>query len=318
MDKPRATTSRRAPWIAAALLLILAVVFVAKLRGDLPREALVARWGAPPSRFAAVDGMQVHYRDEGSGPAVVLLHGTSSSLHTWEGWAARLRQRHRVVRFDLPAFGLTGPSPARDYTIDAYVTFVDHMLDRLGVQRCVLGGNSLGGAIAWQYALAHPQRVQALILVDAGGYPLTGAGPPIAFRIARWPVIPTLLARLDPRALVEDGVRRSYGDPARIQPEVVDRYYQLALAPGNRRAFIDRMRSPVWGDGARIRELRVPTLVLWGARDRLIPVDAARRFGADIPGARVIVYDDLGHLPMEEDPQRTGADVETFLSGLPP
>jgi pimeloyl-ACP methyl ester carboxylesterase len=305
-------------WVTAALFLALAVAFAAKMRRDLPREALVARWGAPPSRFVALDGMQVHYRDEGSGPAIVLLHGTSSSLHTWEGWAARLRQGNRVVRFDLPAFGLTGPSPARDYTIDAYVTFVDRLLDRLGVQSCALGGNSLGGAIAWKYALAHPQRVRALILVDAGGYPLTGAGPPIAFRIARWPVIPSLLARLDPRALVEDGVRRSYGDPARIEPGVVDRYYELALGPGNRTAFIDRMRSPIWGESARIRELRAPTLVMWGARDRLIPVDAARRFAADIPGAQVVVYDDLGHLPMEEDPARTAAAAERFLSGLPP
>src|SRR5438477_5243895 len=126
-ERPR-RLARRAAWVAAALLLALAAAFAAKIRGDLPREALVARWGAPPSRFVPVDGMQVHYRDEGSGPTVVLLHGTSSSLHTWEGWASRLRQSYRVVRFDLPAFALTGPSPTRDYTIDAYVTFVDHVL----------------------------------------------------------------------------------------------------------------------------------------------------------------------------------------------
>src|SRR5206468_1092598 len=149
------------------------------------------------------------YRDEGSGPLVVLVHGTSSSLHTWDGWAAALRDRWRVVRVDLPGFGLTGPSPARDYRIAAYVTFVDRFLERVaGGVPCALAGNSLGGNIAWEYALAHPSRVRALVLVDSAGYPLVlGGAAPLAFRVARWPVVADLLAGLDPRRLVEDGVR---------------------------------------------------------------------------------------------------------------
>ena len=161
-------------------MLLLAGGYVSRWRGDIPLDALKARWAGGTSRFLAVDGMEVHVRDQGSGPPIVLLHGTSSSLHTWDGWAERLREGHRVVRFDLPAFGLTGPSPTRDYSIDAYVAVVDHVTTRLGLQRFVLGGNSLGGGIAWAYALAHPDRVRGLILVDALGYPLRAAALPIA------------------------------------------------------------------------------------------------------------------------------------------
>lgn len=312
----RSKVARRVGYVLGALVLLLTVGYVSRLRGDIPLETLKARWAGGASQFVAVDGMGVHVRDEGSGPAVVLLHGTSSSLHTWDGWAERLRQGHRVVRFDLPAFGLTGPSPARDYSIDAYTAFVDHLTTRLGLQRFVLAGNSLGGGIAWAYALAHPDRVRALILVDAVGYPLRGFDLPIAFRMARWPVLPSLLTHLDPRRLVENGVRKSYGDASRIHPDAVVRYYELTLRAGNRAAFVDRMRVPQRDDSARIRELRQPTLILWGTDDRLIPVEAAHLFARDIPGAQVIVYDGLGHIPMEEDPARTAADVERFLSTL--
>jgi len=308
--------ARRAGYVLGALVVLLAIGYLSRLRGDIPLATLKAHWAGGTSHFVAVDGMDVHVRDEGIGPAVVLLHGTSASLHTWDGWAERLRQGHRVVRFDLPAFGLTGPSPSRDYSIDAYVTVVDHVTRRLGLQSFVLGGNSLGGGIAWTYALAHPDRVRGLILVDAVGYPLRGSDLPLAFRMAGWPVLPSVLTHLDPRRLVENGVRKSYGDASRIRPGIVDRYWELTLRAGNRAAFVDRMRVRQRDDSARIREVRQPTLILWGAVDRVIPVEAARSFARDIPGSQAIIYADLGHIPMEEDPARTGADVERFLSTL--
>jgi pimeloyl-ACP methyl ester carboxylesterase len=314
MTTARAKGIRRAVYLIVAVALI--VGFFANRRGDLPLETLKANWANAESRFIEIEGMQVHYRDEGTGPPVVLLHGNSASLHTWDGWTAELRGHYRVVRVDLPGFGLTGPSPTRDYRIPTYVRFVELLLDRLAVSRCVLAGNSMGGAIAWTFALEHPSRVGALVLVDALGYPLPGSGLPLAFRVARWPVVSSLLVQIDPRWLVVDGVNRVYADPSRIRPGVVDRYYEMALRPGNRTAFFDVMRTMLEDDSARIKSVRAPTLVLWGARDRLISVAAAHRFAADIPGARLIVYDDLGHVPMEEDPARTARDVERFLSSL--
>jgi len=315
--KPPRRLWRRLGYAFGAVALLLGALYLSRLRPDLPRADLEARWANGTSRFLDVAGARVHIRDEGVGSPIVLLHGTSSSLHTWDGWVASLAPGHRVVRFDLPAFGLTGPSRAGDYSIAAYVALVDEVARRLELPPFVLAGNSLGGEIAWHYALAHPARVQALILVDSAGYPRYGRGVPIAFWLASLPGLPWALTKLDPRHLVEDAVTRVYGDPSRIRPGVTQRYYELALAPGNRPAFVARMRTPRPDESARVRELRLPVLVLWGGRDRLFPAEVGGQFAHDIPGARLVIYDDLGHIPMEEDPARTVADVERFLAHLP-
>jgi pimeloyl-ACP methyl ester carboxylesterase len=245
------------------------------------------------------------------------LHGTGASLHTWDAWAGALTaDGERVVRLDLPAFGLTGPEPHDDYRIERYVEVVDHFLSRLGIDRAVVGGNSLGGAIAWRYAVAHPEHVAALVLVDAGGYP-TDKPPPIAFRLGKLPIVSTLMAHLDPTPLVEKTLRECYGHPERVTKELVERYVDLTLRPGNRQAFGARTRQPFSDHTAELRALTMPTLILWGARDRLIPVENAKRFARDLMHAELRVYDDLGHVPHEEDGARTAADVDAFLHGLP-
>jgi pimeloyl-ACP methyl ester carboxylesterase len=293
--------------------LLLAALIAWQWRSDLPLDVLKARWAGGASRFVDVDGMSVHYRDEGSGTPVVLLHGTGSSLHTWDAWAAGLvASGRRVVRFDLPGFGITGPHPRSDYRIAAYVELVDHVTTRLGIDRFALAGNSLGGDIAWRYATAHPARVTALILVDAAGHPIGGT-PPLAFRLGRVPVLRTLMAHLDPRWLVARTLRHAYGDPSRMTPELVDRYTDMALRSGNRAAFGARTSVPYEDHTAELGALKLPVLIVWGARDRLIPVEHARKFAAEIAGAELRIYDELGHVPMEEDGARTVADVVTFL-----
>jgi pimeloyl-ACP methyl ester carboxylesterase len=304
-------------WMIGAILVVVvlaAAFLLTNLKGDMPLETLKARWTDKASRFVEIDGMQVHYREEGAGPAVVLLHGTSSSLHTWDGWAQVLKKSFKVVRLDLPGFGLTGPQPARDYGMGTYVAFLERFVGRVGLEKFALAGNSLGGRIAWNYAASHPERLRALILLDSSGYSESVKSGPIAFRAVHWPVVPDIMVRVDPRPFVEDGVKKSYGDPGRIRPETVDRYYELTLRPGNRNAFVDRMRTPYPDETARLRALTVPTLVMWGARDQVVPVEDAKRLERDIKGSRVIVYDDLGHVPMEEDAPRTAADAAKFLS----
>jgi len=310
------------------LLLIVAVVTMAWLRTpDLPAEALVAAWAPAPSDFVAVRGQVVHLRDEGprNDPLpIVLIHGTSSSLHTWDGWTAVLAAERRVIRFDLPAFGLTGPfSPDSayapgDYRGDTYAAFLLDLLDTLGVRRAVLAGNSLGGEVAWRTAVQAPERVAALVLVNASGLAHLPQQVPAGWTLARIPVLNRITQWTLPRSLVEEGVRSVYGDPSRVTPELVDRYQALTLREGNRAALRQRLQQHSFGaDAERVDGLTVPTLILWGARDRLIPPAAGEEFERRVAGSTRVVFDGLGHVPHEEDPVRTVQPVRAFLQALP-
>jgi pimeloyl-ACP methyl ester carboxylesterase len=299
-------------------LVVAGAVFIAMTWvPDRSVAELRPRWGAPPSVFLDIDGMQVHVRDEGprdDKSPIVLLHGFGSSLHAWEGWAEALRDKRRVVRLDLPGFGLTGPSPDGVYGLDRDMRVTLAVLDQLGIARCVLGGNSLGGAVSWRTALAHPARVEKLILVDSGGYPRHSTSVPIGMRLLRVPGLPFLMQHTLPRFLVEQGMRNVFGDPSRVTPEMVERSFELTAREGNRRAILDRARQrSTTTSFERIRELTLPTLIIWGGRDRLIPPDDAERFHRDITGSVLAVFDDLGHAPEEEDPVRTVAAVKRFL-----
>lgn len=288
---------------------------------DRPVGALKARWAAPPSAFVEVAGMQVHLRDQGprdDPEPLVLLHGTADSLHTWTGWVEALKGARRVVTLDLPGFGLTGPFAHDDYSMARYVSFMQALLARIGVDgrkvRCVLAGNSFGGNLAWRVALAHPELVTRLILVDAGGYAANATSIPIGFRVAMTPGINRVMTWALPRGLIESSVKNVYGDPARVTPALVDRYYELALREGNRRAVALRFAHLRPGEMAeRIRELTLPTLILWGGRDRLVPPGNARRFAADIRGSELKIFENLGHVPHEEDARVTVAAVARFL-----
>lgn len=309
----------------SVLLLLSGLVFfvlagvVAVWAPDKPIEELKARWAQPPSRFLVADGVLVHLRDEGPPDdplPIVLLHGTSDSLHTWDGWVNGLSAGRRVVRFDLPGFGLTGPNPENDYSMRRYMQFVGSVLDKLGITQHVLIGNSLGGHIAWEFAASSPGRVQGLVLVDAGGYEFESQDVPLAFRLVRQPVLRRAFDYVLPRGLVQSSVRNVYGDPAKATPQLVDRYYDMALRAGNRRALAYRMDTSLAGDPLRIRSLKMPTLILWGGRDRLIPVSSGRQFERDIAGSRLVVFSELGHLPQQEDPLASLAELRRFLDGL--
>ncbi len=311
--------------LVGVLLMLTALALTLSRAPDRAVSTLVARWAPPPSDFVEIKGQLVHLRDEGPREdplPIVLIHGTSASLHTWEGWVKALKGQRRVISFDLPGFGLTGPftgpygavNDKDRYSGDAYARFVVDLLDALKVDRAVLGGNSLGGEVAWRTAHLAPLRVAALVLVDAAGPPFVPESLPLGFQLARIPVLNRLSEFALPRALVEEGVKSVYGDPSKVTPELVDRYFELTLREGNREALRLRMQHLVVGeDAGRIATLKQPTLILWGGRDRLIPPATGRLFQQQVAGSQLVLFEELGHVPQEEDPVRSVQPVKAFL-----
>lgn len=307
--------------IAGVLLMLTALGLALSRAPDRPVQTLVARWAPAPSDFIEVKGQIVHLRDEGPREdplPLLLIHGTAASLHSWEGWVKALKGQRRVITFDLPGFGLTGPFAgqyaADNYHGDTYARFVLDLMDALKVPRAVLGGNSLGGEVAWRTAVLAPARVAGLVLVDANGPAFTPLSVPLGLRLARVPVLSRLGTWVLPRALVAQGLADVYGDPSKVSAEQVDRYFELLLRDGNRRALALRMRQAVIGEDAqRIATLKLPTLILWGGRDRFIPPEVGRQFQQRIAGSELVVFDQLGHLPQEEDPARSVLPLRAFL-----
>ena len=284
---------------------------------DIPLEDLKAKYATSPSSFISVNGMDVHFRDEGDATdsiPIVLIHGTAASLHTFNDWTAQLKQDYRVVRMDLPAYGLTGPFPNRNYSIDNYVDFIVDFLDSLEIKKCVLGGNSLGGGIAWVFTSKYPEMVDKLILIDASGYPSEAKSVPLAFRIAQIPLVKNLFTFITPRFVVKTSIENVYADKTKISEELVDRYFELALREGNRQAFIDKFEVPtnlIAHNNIKLIEQR--TLILWGEKDLLIPVEKAYKFHQDLPNDTLVILSNVGHVPMEESPNQSLEAVLSFL-----
>ncbi|MEQ8860404.1 MAG: alpha/beta hydrolase [Pseudomonadales bacterium] len=294
--------------------------------GDLPAAEVDARYSNGASAFlTTASGARIHYRDQGNrtGPPLVLVHGSNASLHTWEPWVAALGDRYRVVTLDLPGHGLTGRVPDDDYGSEAMVAAVHAVAEHLNLPGFVLGGNSMGGGVAWRYALAHPDRVRALVLVDASApwswrreAPVAGDGDtPLGFTLLRSEAFRAIARNLDPGYLVAQGLRAAYHDPGQVDDALIARYRDLTLRAGSREAILSRFgRAPdTTSDAVDLSVLTMPTLILWGRHDTLIGVEVGERFDAELPDSRLVIYEDLGHVPMEEAPTRTAADVRAFL-----
>jgi len=290
-------------------------------KSDIPLEILKEKYANSDSKFIEVDDMSVHYRIEGLAQdsiPLVLLHGTGASLHTWDGWVNALKTERKIIRLDLPAYGLTGPNPTSDYSQEFYASFIDDFLTKLGVKQCIIAGNSLGGSIAWNFAVKYPKKVSKMILVDAGGYAIKSKSVPIAFQVTGLPVIKNLFKYVTPRSIVQKSIENVYADKSKVTEVLVDRYFELSLREGNRQAFIDRM-SEFRNKGiinvatAKIKDLSMPTLIIWGDKDLLIPLEVGEKFHADLPNDTFVVFKNLGHTPMEEDAGKTVAAVKEFL-----
>ncbi len=304
-------------WIVL-LLFSVAVIFMAlNWVPDRSVDDLKARWAPPPSQFIEVAGMQVHLRDEGprdDSMPLVLLHGTSASLHTWDGWVEDLKRERRVIRFDLPGFGLTGPSIDHNYTTESFAKITVAILNYLAVDQVVMVGNSLGGNVAWTTALLYPDRIGKLVLIDSSGFEFKPKSVPIGFKIARIPVLNQLMAKVLPRDMVRKSVENVYGNPLLVTDELVDRYFELTTRAGNRRSLIKRLSQLSPGKYVhRLSEIKQPTLIMWGSLDQLIPIEIGEQFHQAISNSQLIRFNELGHVPQEENPQATVTVLKRFL-----
>ncbi len=310
-------------WLGIILLVAIATLFFWGYAPDTDAGAMKAKYGGGTSRFVELQpGLNVHYRDEGKrdGRVLVLVHGSNASLHTWEPWVKRLGNDYRIISMDLPGHGLTGVDPAGTYDNASYVGVVDRLLTKLGVGKAVIGGNSMGGGVSWMYALAHPEKTEALLLVDAGGQPQAKPDElPVGFRLMRMPVIKEAARLIAPRSIFESSIQNTMSVQSKIDDALIDRYWELNRYPGNREATMKRFSSPgsmKSGTKEQLATIKVPVLIMWGEADKLIPVSSARWFAEAIPGARLVVYPNVGHIPMEEVPDESAADVKAWLDAL--
>lgn len=291
---------------------IISVAIIAMIRRDIPVEKLKKKFTSKNSKFIHINGMDVHYTDQGQGIPLVLLHGVGASLNTWDGWQERLQNDFRIIRLDLPAFGLTGPNPSKEYSIDFYVNFMKEFLDKLKVDSCFMAGNSLGGYITWNFALAHPKMIKKMILLDAAGYPLVAKTTPFIFKMAQSRIAPYFKV-LTTRYLVKKIISDVYGDASKVTPDVVDRYYSYALRAGNRDALLSVASKLDFSQYENLKMLKTPSLIMWGEKDTWLKPDSAARFYQDLEHSKLLMYPGVGHIPMEEIPEQTAADARKFL-----
>ena len=298
-------------------LLILLILFIkGGIYSDISVEKLKKEYANEHSKFVEIDGMQVHYRDEGKGFPIVLIHGTASSLHTWNDWTTELKKKYRVIRMDLPAFGITGPNKNADYSIKSYTQFLHSFLSKINIDTFYLAGNSLGGNIAWNYAAENPDKIEKLILVDASGLP-TNKPQPAIFKMAKTPILNSLFLYITPKFIIKKNIEEVYADDAKVTDKLVTRFHKMALRVGNRQAFIDRAKMDFKlgskSNLEKLKSIQTPTLLIWGAKDLWIPLDNGKRMDSLLPTSKLMILDNSGHVPMEENPIESLAVLKQFL-----
>lgn len=299
--------------VSTALIALLLILFFSFRNTDIDAETLKERYTDSQSQFISIDGLEVHFKDEGTGFPIVLIHGTSASLHTWDAWTKKLIENYRVIRMDLPAFGLTGANKNNTYDLESYNQFLESFMEKVGVSEFALAGNSLGGSIAWHYASNHQKQVKQLVLVDPGGFP-SKKGRPFVFKLAEMPIVNQVLKHITPKSFIRNNLEQVYYDDSKITSELVERYHQMILREGSRDAFIERSKIAFKDETALLKKINTPTLILWGENDIWIPVENGLKFDAKLSNSRLVIMKETGHIPMEERPEESLAHLLDFLN----
>lgn len=267
------------------------------------------------SKFADLDGLRIHYLDKGEGTPVVLIHGYTSSTYTWKDQFDELSKKYRVIAVDLKGFGFSD-KPDGDYSRRAQGEVVASLLDRLQIPRAWLVGNSMGGETALNVAVAHPDKVLGLVLIDSAGIKVQGRTS-LAPWYLQMPVLGRLLTALALTSdqLVRAGLEKSFFDDSKVTDERVNAYYQpLKTQGGQLSATRARAQFELFPIEDRIPGIKVPTLIIWGAEDTLIPLEAGRKLNELISGSKLVIFEKCGHVPQEEMPERVLSEIAGFVN----
>lgn len=283
---------------------------------DIELSELRARYGASSQDVIMVDGLNIYYKDTGpkDAPVLLLLHGFGSSLQTWDLWASKLETNYRVIRLDLPGFGLTGPSPLHDYSESSDLATLTHFVDKLGISSFSVIGHSMGGKMAWSLAAAKPDRVKALVLMAPDGFP---ESKDIGTKPYAVPAIFGMIKFCLPKYLVRKSIEPAFFDASALSDSLVERYYDMLRAPGVRAAILERANQTIYTDPVpRLKKITASTLLIWGEKDQMIPSTNAQSYANVLSSSKTVLLPNLGHLVQEEQPEIALKHVTEFLNTM--
>ena len=316
---------------AISLSAIIFFVFLSGIYFDIPRTELEGKYAKPPSQFLDLsDKTRIHYRDEGSStlPALVLLHGANGSLFNFDRLSPLLKDDFRILTIDLPAFGLTGAVPSSDYSIKSSFRVIDSVLEHLNIESLILGGNSMGGGVSWRYAIENPKRVKGLVLLSSSGVPSERSKresssksreTPLVWKLMRSPLATNILSIYTPKFFATQGLKASVYDSSMATTEWANQFHELTLLEGSRKAILSRMSSGYSRNQnpELLKDLEIPALIIHGKEDNIIPVSSSENLVTFFQDGKLIIYDEVGHLPMYEAPEKTAKDIREFFYNLP-
>jgi pimeloyl-ACP methyl ester carboxylesterase len=300
--------------IALAFIAFILLAALYLWTPDKSKAELEKIYGSPKNAYVSALGVNLHYQDTGPSKnaiPILFLHGFGASLQTWDAWAQALSEDYRVISVDLPGFGLTGEDPSGIYTDQRSVEVLEAFLKELKIPKVVLVGNSMGGKLAWQFTARYPNQVAKLVLISPDGY----ASPGIQYgKKPDVPAIADLYRYFFSKTFLAMNLKPAYADPNTLNDALVNRYYDLMLAPGVRGAILARMQQTVLQDPVpSLASIQVPTLLIWGEKDAFIPISNSNDYLKVMPNAKRVSLPNIGHLPQEEQPSIGLQVLKEFL-----
>jgi len=285
---------------------------------DIPKSEIIEKYGSRDLQSVVVNNDTVYFAARGEGETILLLHGTSSFMQTWDAWARDLEMEYRVVRPDLPGFGLTGAPHNEDFSLENYLNTLFTLMDTLGIESFHVAGNSFGGYLATEMALHYPNRIESLCILNGSGYKLDSlASKKSGFSLASTPIIKDVMRYITPKFVVRQSLKSFYGDPDKVSEAVVQRYFDYLLCRDNRKSLVKKSTQNYPPLNGRLADISCPTLILWGEQDQLIPLAKGRAMATSIPSATLSILSQTGHIPMEEKPNESLVEYQSFLNQIP-